>query len=83
MYDTITTFEQAEEWHSNLDAEGLAYLKQVDGFVAKAPIDEKISLNKVVKPCNMEKFWMALSYVLLAIGRDVLINEDYSVIKIV
>lgn len=81
-YATINDFEQAEAYRENLSAEGEAYFKGVDKFAASIQHGEPVNLAEFVKPSNMEKFWLAFSYILLACNRNISLSEDYLTVVI-
>ena len=82
-YKVITTFEEAEEYRDNLDADGEAYLKAVDKVVAEIQDGEPFFIPREVKPSNLQKFWLAFSYILLAINKDIAISDDYLTVRII
>jgi hypothetical protein len=81
-YKVITDFNQAEEYRDNLDHEGELYLQKVDQFTATLKHDEPVNLTVFVKPSNIERFWLAFSYILLALGLECNMNEDYTTVVI-
>lgn len=82
-YKVITNFEEAEDYRDNLTFEGEEYLQKVDKLISTDfPLDTPVNLDKIVKSSNLEKFWLAFSYIILAIGKDISISEDQLIIKI-
>ncbi len=81
-YKVIRDLTQAEEYRENLDSEGEEYLGKVDKFTASITHGEAVNLNLFVKPSNVDRFWLAFSYILLACGFNLNISEDYTVISI-
>jgi len=81
-YKVITDFNQAEEYRENLSLEGEEYLKKVDKLVSGFSNGEAVNLDKIVKPSNFENFWLAFSYVLLAIGREISLSDDFLTVRL-
>ncbi len=81
-YNVIRDLTQAEQYRENLDSEGEEYLQKVDKFTAGITHGEPVNLNLFVKPSNVDRFWLAFSYILLACGFELNISEDYTVISI-
>jgi poly-beta-hydroxyalkanoate depolymerase len=82
-YPVITNFDQAEEYRENLDFAGEEYLQKIDKLIATDfPEGQPINLDKIIKPSNLERFWLAFTYILLAIGKDISISEDQLTVKI-
>ena len=82
-YTVITNFDQAEDYRDNLTADEEAYLRAVDKVVAEIHDGEPFFIPAEVKPSNMQKFWLAFSYILLAIGKDISLSEDYLTVRII
>ncbi len=82
-YKVITNLDQAEEYRDNLNADEEEYLYKVDAFVAKIEIDEPVYLPREVKPSNIERFWLAFTYILFAINKDLAISDDLLTMRIV
>jgi len=82
-YPIIQNFDQAETYRDNLTASGEAYLQTVDKLVSTDFLPgQPVNLDRIVKPSNFEKFWLAFSYILLAIGRDISLSDDYLTVRL-
>ena len=81
-YPVITNFEQADEYRENLDADGETYFRAVDKVIAEIKPGEPFFIPREVKPSNLEKFWQAFSYIILATGKEIAISEDQLTVKI-